>query len=115
MKRILSVENIKKTLPDIFLNEPIYKAILFGSYAKGIADEKSDIDLVIDSKGQLLGLGFFGVLDKVKKTFNKNVDLIEISEIEKNSHIEQIIFKEGIVVYERTNWKSAIKNENVFK
>jgi predicted nucleotidyltransferase len=98
----LTIESIKNILYKTFSDEPIYKAILFGSYAKGTADEKSDIDLVIDSHGALLGLNFFGLLDKVKNSLGKEIDLIEISEIEKNSKIEQSIMMEGVIVYDRT-------------
>jgi len=50
---IYTVDDIKGMLNPIFSSAPIYKAVLFGSYAKGVATEASDIDIVIDSKGEL--------------------------------------------------------------
>ncbi len=53
---IITIEQIKeKTIP-ILRNYPVNKVILFGSYAKGEATNKSDIDLYIDTNGKLKGL-----------------------------------------------------------
>ncbi len=114
MSRLLNIETIKQKLTDILSTEPVYKAILFGSYAKGNADSKSDIDLVIDSRGALCGLRFFGVLEKIKNTLCKKIDLIEISEIEEGSEIEKVILREGIVIYDRKNWEMSSQNEWIF-
>lgn len=72
------------------------KAILFGSYAKN-----SDIDRLIDSNGKMKSLKFFSIVDKIREKFNKDVDVIEKIEIDKNSKIEKEIEKTGIVIYEK--------------
>jgi predicted nucleotidyltransferase len=64
-----------------------YRTVLFGSYAKGIAIENSDIDIVIDSQGELHGLRFYRILDSVVEAVGKPVDLIELSEIRSDSPI----------------------------
>ena len=74
MGRIYDVNEIRKKLHPIFAAEPVYKAILFGSYAKGMATEKSDIDIVIDSRGELHGLDFYSVLEDIVVTLDKDVD-----------------------------------------
>ena len=79
----------------------VKKAILFGSYAKNNPTKKSDIDLVIDSEGQLLNIYFYGLLEELVQKLQKNVDLIEISEIQKNSKLYNDIQNEGVVVYEK--------------
>lgn len=56
MDKIYSIEEIKQMLYPIFLSNAVYQAIVFGSYAKGIATNKSDVDIVVDSKGELLTL-----------------------------------------------------------
>ena len=99
--KVYGINEIKTLLNPVFNSAPVYRAILFGSYAKGIATEKSDIDIVIDSKGELLGIGFYGVLEDVVTSLDKSVDMIEISEIKHDSPIHKEIQNEGIVLYER--------------
>ena len=101
MKEIYKISEIKEKLNHVLAAEPVYRAILFGSYAKGNADENSDVDIVIDSRGELHGLQFYGVLSSIAESLNKPVDLIEISELQPNSHILNDIIKEGVILYER--------------
>ena len=53
---MLSIEIIKQATQRVGQKYGIKKAYLFGSYAKGCANEKSDVDILID-KGELKGLG----------------------------------------------------------
>ena len=39
-------------------NRPVYSVILFGSYAKKLADENSDLDFVIYTKRALWDLNY---------------------------------------------------------
>lgn len=97
---IYHVDDIREKLRPVFAAEPIYQAILFGSYAKGIATENSDVDIVIDSRGELRGLSFYGVLDDIVETLGKSVDLIELSEIRPGAPILKDV-SQGVVLYER--------------
>ena len=99
MEKVYSIDEIKGILNPIFIANAVYKATLFGSYAKGIATEKSDIDIVIDSKGELLNINFYGLLEEVIGVLKKKVDLLEISEIKKDSQIYREIEREGILLY----------------
>ena len=102
LSRIYSVQEIKEALFSIFdANPMIYSAVLFGSYAKGEATEQSDVDIVIDSRGQLLNINFYGVLDEITERLGKKVDLLELSEIKKPSDIYTKIQRGGITIYER--------------
>lgn len=101
--KIYSIDEIKEMLKDILSNTDVEKVILFGSYSKNVATKNSDIDFLIDSKGKLKGLKFFAIIDMIKEKFDKDVDVIEISEINKNSKIEKEITKTGVVVYEKEN------------
>lgn len=100
-KKIYSIDEIRNILNQVLSNFAVEKAILFGSYAKNKQTENSDIDLIIDSKGKLLIINFYGLLEELIEKFNKKIDLIEISEIKKESDIDKTIKKEGIVIYER--------------
>lgn len=98
---IYQINEIKSKLSPIFEAAPVFRAILFGSYAKGNATDKSDIDIVIDSKGELLNMAFYGVLEDITTHLNKRVDLFEISELSRNTAIRSAIEHAGIVLYDK--------------
>ena len=100
-KKVYTVEEIRKILEEVLKDKPIYKAILFGSYAKNTPTEMSDIDILIDSDGKIKGLKFFAIIDLIRERFDKDVDVLEKSEIDKGSKIEKEIEETGVVVYER--------------
>ena len=45
---ILTKEQIENVIKIFFADKPVKIAWLFGSYARGDADEKSDVDLLVD-------------------------------------------------------------------
>ncbi|MCL2194250.1 MAG: nucleotidyltransferase domain-containing protein [Treponema sp.] len=96
-----SVSEITEKLLPVFDNTPVEKAILFGSYAKGYPEPHSDIDIVIDSKGMITGIDFFGVLEDITEALNMPVDLIEASQIVGGSRVHREILETGIAVYDR--------------
>ena len=100
-KKVYTIDELKLILDNILRNFSVKKAILFGSYAKNTPTPKSDIDLVIDSEGKLLNIYFYGLLEELVEKLDKNIDLFEISEIQKDSPIYKNIEKEGVVVYEK--------------
>lgn len=96
---VYEIEQIKELLFPLTLRYDIKKIILFGSYAKGEPDPLSDIDLAID--GDIDGLTFFGLLEEMNRLFVKDVDLLHVKEVEKDSSLMKDIL-EGIVLYECT-------------
>ena len=101
MSATYTINELSRKLHPVFESAPIYKAVLFGSYAKGMATENSDIDVVIDSRGELRGLNFYAVLEDMVETLNMKVDLFEASEIRQNSPIQNEITEQGVLLYER--------------
>ena len=102
MTEIVYTRNeIKEKLAPIFKAAPIEKAILFGSYAKGLQTPSSDVDIVIDSNGKVRGIDFFGILEEITVCLDKRIDLIERYEIQENSPIYHTIEREGVVLYEK--------------
>lgn len=92
-----SIETIKENLIPIFGRYNVRKAILFGSYAKGTANERSDVDIYVDSG--LRGLKFFGLLEDVTNALNMQVDLIDSSQVEAESKVLSEINSTGIIIY----------------
>jgi len=97
----MGASEISQKLFPIFSGYPIWKAVLFGSYAKGTFGEASDIDIMIDSKGEIKGIDFFGVLEDISDAVQKPVDLLESSQVIPGGKIEKEIEKTGVVIYER--------------
>lgn len=97
-ERIYSIDDIKETLHPIFTGYNVKKAVLFGSYGKGLANEKSDVDLLLDSG--LRGLKFVGLIEDIRLALDKEVDVFDITHIIPDSPISSEIQKDGIVIYE---------------
>ena len=97
MKNIYSVNDIKRILQPVFKKHNIKKAVLFGSYAKGLADDKSDIDIMVDSN--LRGLAFYGLLEDVVNAIGLQVDLLDKRQIIPASKIQTEINNTGVVIY----------------
>lgn len=92
-----SKELIRENLIPVFGRYNVKRAILFGSYAKGTATERSDIDIFVDSG--LRGLKFFGLLEDVTDALQKPVDLIDMSQIDENSKVMDEINRTGVLIY----------------
>lgn len=101
MRKVYDLSEIQKKLYPIFETTPIEKAIIFGSYAKGIPTPSSDVDIVIDSNDKLKGIDFFGVLDDISEALKKPIDLIEASQIINGGKLQLEIEKTGVLIYER--------------
>lgn len=99
--KVYTIQEIILILREILEKFEVKKAILFGSYAKNQPTQTSDIDLVIYSEGKLLNINFYGLLEELVEKLGKNIDLFEISEIQKNSKIYNDIKSEGVIVYEK--------------
>lgn len=98
-KEIYTPLQIQSLLQPVFADYKVKKAILFGSYAKGLAKSQSDIDILVDSG--LKGLAFFGLLEDVVTTLGKEVDLLDISQLTADSQVDKEIKKSGVVIYEQ--------------
>lgn len=88
---------IATKLKPIFDQYGVRTAILFGSYAKGLATSRSDIDLLVDSG--LRGLAFYGLLESVSSVLDVPVDMIDVTQLEKGSRIETDIRKSGVQIF----------------
>ena len=100
-EKIYTIEEIKKILEELLKDKPVYKVILFGSYAKKKATQKSDIDLIIDTNSTLKGFALLKLICEIEEKLQKEIDGFEKYEIIENSLIDKEIKKSGVVVYEK--------------
>ena len=99
-KGLLTLDKIKNELNNLFnkqYKDKIEFCYLFGSYAKGYATEKSDVDLCISTS--LSGLDFVGLIEDIRNALHKKVDLIRFNTLKDNLELVSEILKEGIKIY----------------
>ncbi|MBQ3268997.1 MAG: nucleotidyltransferase domain-containing protein [Clostridia bacterium] len=99
MSEIYTVPQLRDTLTPVLSRYGVRSAILFGSYGKGTATEKSDVDLLVDSG--LRGLRFVGLMDDLRRATGKDVDLFDVTHIQADSPIDNEIRTTGVTVYEK--------------
>ena len=71
-------ENMIQTIREYFATQPIEKAWLFGSYARGEEREDSDVDLLVtlDSEAKVGLIRYVHIMNELKKKLNKEVDMV---------------------------------------
>ena len=99
MDKVYTIPELKTILSPVFAEHGVKRAVLFGSYAKGSATPRSDVDLVVDSG--LHGLAFFGLLESVATVLDTPVDLIDVSQIERGSRIDREVEQSGVKIFEQ--------------
>ncbi len=92
---IYSIKEIKEKVRPIAESYGTGNIYLFGSYARGEATEKSDIDLLVE-KGNARGIKFFVLFDEFREVFGKEVDIVSDHQIEqsRNDPLYQSIIAE---------------------
>ena len=96
--KVYTVDELKAMLLPVFKGYDIRRAVLFGSYSKGLATPKSDVDILVDSG--LRGLKFVGFMDDIRKKLNgKDVDVFDINHVNQGSAVEAEINNTGIEIY----------------
>ena len=79
---------------------PVLKAYLFGSHVRGEADDKSDVDILVDlDYSQHIGLQFVQMQLELEKLLKSKVDLVSSNGISK--HLKAIIDAEKQLIYAR--------------
>lgn len=100
---VYSIEEIKKIVMPIVKSYDIPAVFLFGSYARGEANEDSDIDFLIDTTGtglnSLLTLG--ALYCDLEEAFGKRIDLITVSSIMQEPQMPSDVDFKNTVLKER--------------
>ena len=88
------IESIK----DFFKTRPVLKAYLFGSYVRGMADHKSDIDILVElDYSQKIGLEFIQMKLDLERLLNNKVDLVSSNGMSK--YIKPLVDVEKRLIY----------------
>lgn len=105
---VYTIEQIQEKINPLAEKYNLSAVYLFGSYARGEADENSDIDLVIVSKGSgALGFAFYKLYDELEAVFDDvEVDLMTMEGLLTNStYIGKEVYKnfekDKVLLYEK--------------
>ena len=95
---LYTIDTIRKKAVPIAKNHGIKRMGLFGSYARGEAEEKSDIDILIE-KGKIKGLfDYMAFVLDLENEFGCHVDVVT-SGIQDRDFLDTIK-KDEVVLYE---------------
>ncbi len=94
---VLTLDQIKETCIEVFADYDVEYCYLFGSYAKGKANEQSDVDLLVSAN--VSGMRFFELVEELREALKKKVDLLDINQLKDNPDLIHEILKDGVKLY----------------
>ena len=98
----MSTEVMTKKIAEYFKTQPVLKAWIFGSFARGEERADSDVDiLVVLDNSTPVGLKFFGMYEDLKELLSRNVDLVVDRSLA--PFARKSVDRDKILVYERAS------------
>lgn len=89
---------IERHVHDLLKKYHASYAILFGSYARGEANEDSDIDLIIVGGEDFKASNIFAIGEELRILTNKDVDIFELREVNKDTPFYDSVMNEGELI-----------------
>ena len=105
---VLEIEDIRNIVETVFHSLEVDYCYLFGSYSRGEATEKSDVDLLVATS--ITGMKFYGLVERLRQALKKKVDLLNIEQLLDNKELLNDILKDGIKIYEKGRYILPSKN-----
>jgi len=94
---IYTISDLQNVIAPIAKKYQIPAIYLFGSYAKGKATERSDVDLLVSF--ETTGLRFYELAEKLREKLRKKIDLLDVKQLAGNSELLNEVLKDGIRIY----------------
>ena len=95
---VFTLTDIANLIKPIVRKYGVKEIYLFGSYARGDADEDSDLDFLVFGGENFKLTMIFALDEELRETLKKNVDVFEINEINKDSDFYNTIMRERLFV-----------------
>ncbi|MEK7115223.1 MAG: nucleotidyltransferase family protein [Patescibacteria group bacterium] len=77
----MTINEIKEKITPILRKHGITRAAVFGSVARGEADEQSDVDILVEIPRPHGLFEFIGIKNELEDALGKKVDLVEYQAI----------------------------------
>ncbi len=98
---VLSQKEIS-LIKQFFIDKPVLKAYLFGSFSRDEADEKSDVDILVDlDYTRHIGIGFVSMKNQLEHLLSRKVDLVSSQAV--SEYISPFIDADKQLIYEKAN------------
>lgn len=100
----MSTQEITKTIADYLATQPVTKAWLFGSYARGEQREDSDVDILVDFDHDNASIGlmeYVHMINDLSKRLGRSVDLVEAGTL--LPFAERSANQDKYLIYERAH------------
>lgn len=81
--------------------QPVKRAYLFGSWARGEASTGSDIDMLVELEDRVTLFDFARMQMRLEELLQVPVDLVSANGL--SSHIQPYIERDKILIYEKEN------------
>lgn len=93
------IQDVKIKIIPILKSEGVLRSGLFGSFVRGEANEKSDIDILVDLPEGTSLLDLVRLKMRLEKELDKEVDVVTYEAL--SPYLRDIILKEEIPIYEQ--------------
>ena len=96
----MSTTELKTIIAEYFATQPVTKAWLFGSFARGDQRDDSDIDLMVTlDHSKPVGIKYFGMWEDLERLLGRSVDLVTEGNL--MPYAQQTADRDKILIYER--------------
>ena len=91
-----------------------YRLGYAGSYARGQANEKSDLDIIVSGKGELSGEDYFKLYDALNKEIKIKFDIVDLAALkEDDDKMDRMLLDMRLAVNNSSAYKT-IEKETVW-
>ncbi len=98
----MSTKTMQQTIADYFKTQPVTKAWLFGSFARGEETPLSDVDLLVQyAEGGISLLKHCAMICDLEKILNRPVDIVQEKTL--RPRVRENVIKERKLIYERAS------------
>ena len=94
---IYTIDEIRRKVVPIAKKYGVKRLSLFGSYARGDADDQSDVDFLIE-RGKIVGIEYFGFVYDLEDELGCHVDVVTTGISDKKFLAD--IQKDEVLLYE---------------
>ena len=97
----MSTQAMQKTIADYFKTQPVLKAWLFGSFARGDESSLSDVDILVQfDEGGVSLLKHAAMICELEKILNRPVDIVPEKML--RPRVRESVDQDKKLIYERT-------------